>query len=309
MGVLALIWGGRGKRFFVPTYIVVYLAAYFALAGVGIAYANSADANSAAALHAQYDLLKEKLSHNLLHNLLKKPLYMESRASSGAVAGEIYGLINHPFGIVNAALNAPVNWCDILILHLNIKSCRAAAETQGSILKVHIGKKYDQPLDKSYRVNFAFHVAVKTLNYLQVSLNADKGPISTRNYRIMFEAVPLNDKQTFIHFSFSYAYGLTGRIAMQAYLNTIGRSKVGFTVIGQHADGQPIYIDGMRGLVERNAMRYYLAIEVFLSTLSVPPQKQLEKRLHDWFTAVEAYPRQLHELEQQKYLEMKLRSK
>jgi len=39
--------------------------------------------------------------------------------------------------------------------------------------------------------------------------------------------------------------------------------------------------------------------------LPAPPQAQLEKRLRDWFAAVERYPRQLHEMEQGEYLEMK----
>jgi len=63
----------------------------------------------------------------------------------------------------------------------------------------------------------------------------------------------------------------------------------------------------MRGVVERNTMRYYLAIEAFLGALSAPPQAQLEKRLHDWFAAVERYPRQLHEMDEGAYLDMKRR--
>ena len=63
----------------------------------------------------------------------------------------------------------------------------------------------------------------------------------------------------------------------------------------------------MRGLVERNTMRYYLAIEAFLDAVSSPPQARLEQRLHDWFAATERYPRQLHELDEGAYLEMKRR--
>jgi hypothetical protein len=50
-------------------------------------------------------------------------------------------------------------------------------------------------------------------------------------------------------------------IAMKTYLATLGSSKVGFTVTRRQSNGQPEYIRGMRGLVERNAMRYYLAID------------------------------------------------
>jgi hypothetical protein len=96
-----------------------------------------------------------------------------------------------------------------------------------------------------------------------------------------------------------------GSLAMQAYLATTGRDKVGFTVIGRRAGGEPMHIGGMRGVIERNSMRYYLAIEAFLGALSEPPQAQLDKRLRDWFAATERYPRQLHEIDQAEYLEMK----
>jgi hypothetical protein len=60
-------------------------------------------------------------------------------------------------------------------------------------------------------------------------------------------------------------------------------------------------------VVERNTMRYYLAIEAYLGALSAPPRARLEKRLHDWFAASERYPRQLHEMKRNDYLDMKRR--
>ena len=82
---------------------------------------------------------------------------------------------------------------------------------------------------------------------------------------------------------------------------------MGFTVTGTRNDGQVAYIDGLRGLIERNTMRYYLAIEAYFGALSVAPSAQLEKRLRDWYASAERYPRQLHEIAQQDYLEMKRR--
>jgi hypothetical protein len=92
---------------------------------------------------------------------------------------------------------------------------------------------------------------------------------------------------------------------MQAYLNTLGSDKVGFTVIDKLPDGKPLYVSGIRGALERNTMRYYLAISAYLGALSTPPQQQLEKRLRDWFASTERYPLQLHELELSEYLDMK----
>jgi hypothetical protein len=105
--------------------------------------------------------------------------------------------------------------------------------------------------------------------------------------------------------SYSYSFGIVAGFAMQAYLATSGRDKVGFTVVGTGADGGPRYIGGMRGVTERNTMRYYLAIDAFLGALSSPPGARLEKRLGDWFAGIERYPRQLHEIERTDYLVMK----
>jgi len=230
---------------------------------------------------------------------------MDSSEGPDGVTGEIFALVNYPFAIAGAALNKPSQWCDILILHLNTKYCRPSTDSQGTVLHVIIGRKYDQPVDEAYRVDFVYRVAARTANYLQVKLNADEGPLSTRNYRIVLEATPAEDGQTFIRLSYSYSYGMVGQLAMQVYLGTIGRNKVGFTVVGRESDSQPHAIGGMRGVVERNTMRYYLAIEAFLGALSAPPKARVEKSLRDWFAATESYPRQLHEMEQSEYLDMK----
>ena len=72
-------------------------------------------------------------------------------------------------------------------------------------------------------------------------------------------------------------------IAMKSYLATIGRDKVGFTTTNKAASPQPDYIQGVRGVVERNTMRYYLAIDAYLAALTVPPDSQPEKRFQLWF--------------------------
>ena len=92
---------------------------------------------------------------------------------------------------------------------------------------------------------------------------------------------------------------------MKAYLATLGSAKVGFSVAGRRPDGGTIMVDGVRGVAERNTMRYYLAVEAYLGSQSVPPTDQLEKRLHDWFAATERFTLQLHELNEDEYLAMK----
>lgn len=94
------------------------------------------------------------------------------------------------------------------------------------------------------------------------------------------------------------------RARHSAFLATIGSEKVGFTSVGTDEDGKPRFIGGVRALVERNTMRYYLAINSFLAAVTEPQSAQLDTRLQSWFSAVEQYP-QLHELDRSQYLTMK----
>lgn len=258
---------------------------------------------SALPLRAKY----MELSKQLRDNQYKRPLYVRSMESSHELKGEIYAVINYPFATVNPALNNPAHWCDVLILHLNVKYCHAASNKAGTILSVNLGRKYYQPLADTYRVEFNYRGVVATPDYFAVELNGENGPLSTHDYRIWIEATPVNDGRTFLHVTYSYAFDLAGYLAMQGYLATIGSDKVGFTITGKQPDDLPGYIQGVRGVVERNTMRYYLAIDAYLAALNTPRNAQFEKRLQHWYDATERYARQLHEVERDDYLEMKRR--
>ena len=261
---------------------------------VGMPMAHAQDTPDAQALKARYLALREQLANNPY----QRPLYIESSETSDRLAGEIYALIEQPFAMVSPALLGIGHWCDILILHLNVKSCRSVDNT----LSLHIGRKFDQPLADTYQIDFLYRVVVDTPDYLQVMLNAEQGPLGTSNYRVKLEAVKLDSQRNFLHFSYSYDYGIAARMAMQSYLATIGRNKVGFSIVGRQDNGQPDYAGGMRAIVERNTMRYFLAIEAYLGA---PAPQQLEKRLSDWYAGIERYPLQLKNIERNEYLEMK----
>jgi hypothetical protein len=173
-------------------------------------------------------------------------------------------------------------------------------------LTVIVGTKHDQALEDGYPLAFSYTVAVANVDYVRIVLNADVGPLGTRDYSIVFEATPVAARRSFIHLSYSYAYGIAARVALNAYLATAGRNKVGFTVLGRRG-GHPAYIRGLRGLVERNAMRYYLAIETYIGTIDTPESERMETRLRNWYDATENYAVQLHELERDEYLNMKRR--
>jgi hypothetical protein len=77
-------------------------------------------------------------------------------------------------------------------------------------------------------------------DYYAMHTAAQSGPLGTSNYRILVEAVPAEGGgKTFMHLTYSYSYGLAGKLAMQAYLGTSGRGKVGFTITGNGAEVSP----------------------------------------------------------------------
>lgn len=247
------------------------------------------------------------LQDRLANNAFQRTLTLDSSETADSVSGDIHAQVDTPYPALAAALHSPAQWCDLLILHLNIKYCRPATTGREAQLDVSIGKKYDQPLDEAYRVNFSFRVTADDPGYLQVRLDADAGPLGTRDYRIVLEAIPLAAGRSFLRLSYTYGYGTAGRLAMAIYLGTAGRDKLGFSITGTTADGRPHYVGGARGVAERNTMRYFLAIEAYLGALAAPPAGRLDKSLRDWHAATERYPRQLHELELDAYLAMKHR--
>lgn len=267
----------------------------------GLGFASVPDTYSATSLHAKYASLEARLQHNPF----RRTLALDSSESPNDLKGDIYALVDFPFSTVSAALNGAEDWCGVLILHLNTKYCHATTDEPHSVLTVYIGKKTPQPIKDAYPIEFSYRSVAATEKYLEIQLDAQEGPLSTRNYHIQLQAVPVGNDRTFLHLTYSYAYGLAGRLAMKAYLATIGSGKVGFTTIGTLPNGQPKYIGGMRGLAERNTMRYYLAIDAYLGALATPPRLQLQQRLHSWFTATEQYPRQLREVNRTAYIDMK----
>ena len=258
---------------------------------------------AAAPLRAQYAALSERLEHSPF----QQHLYLESVESSRALQGDVYALLDYPFATVSEAFASPAHWCDALILHLNVKYCHAITRDKGTTLSVAIGRKYDQPLADTFRAEFAFSATASTSNYMEIDLDASRGPLGTSNYRIALEAVGLADGRAFLHIRYSYSYGLLGRLAMKYYLATSGRGKVGFTRIDGQTDGPPRYIGGVRGAVERNAMRYYLAIDAYLNAFATPAPQRFEQSLERWFAATERYALQLHEVDRNTYFAMKRR--
>jgi hypothetical protein len=259
------------------------------LAGLGtaclVALAPMAAHADAASLQARYGELKDELRNNNYG----RPMHIDSAEGSNSLQGDVYAVLNHPFEKVKDALQDPNGWCDIMLLPFNTKACQA----NGNRLSVRIGRKWNSPVDQAYRIDFGFNAVTASSNYLETRLNAAQGPVGTRDYRINVEAVPIDGGRTFMHMSYAYGYGGAGKFAMQAYMSTAGASKEGFTS------------NGVRGAIERNAMRYYLAIDAYLDTIDVPVAQRVDRRIEKWFASTERYPKQLREMDRGTYVQMK----
>lgn len=255
------------------------------------------------ALQERYDSLRPQLDKTAFG----RPLLLESRQVDSGVQGDLYARLDQPFESLRGALSKPENWCAVFILHLNNKYCGLAPANGRPQLVLKVGRKEFQDLSSAHTLRLSFELAASSADYFEARMSAPDGPMSTRDYRIVMSAIPIGPNQTFMHLRYSYSYGRMGKIAMDAYLSTAGRDKFGFTRSGVDSEGKPEYVKGYRGVIERNAMRYYLAIDAFLAAQAQPPEKRSERALTRWFDGTEQYAPQLHEIDRAEYLDMKRR--
>lgn len=269
------------------------------VAGLGLTMAAAAEppASDAAGLQRKYADQRERLERSPFG----RPLHLDSRERDGLLRGDVHALVRHAFPRVRDSLGEARAWCGVLTLPFNVQKC----ETRGDAISVYIGRKPDSPIEEATRLNLRFSVLDRRDDLLRVQLAASSGPAGTRDYRIVFEAVPIAAGGTFVHLGYGYGQGALSRLAIRTYLATSGADKVGFSVEGRDAEGNPRLIGGMRGILERNTMRYFLAVDAFLDALDAPAASRHRARLQKWFTAVDRYPRQLREMSLERYLALK----
>ena len=262
--------------------------------------ANATRPDPAAALRARYVALRQQLENSAI----QRGLHVESNESASTPRGDAYAVIDYPFATVAAAFANPANWCETMILHLNVQYCRANTSDGQPRLSAAVGKNTNQPLDDTHRINFIYKVTASTADFLGVELAAEEGPLGTSDYRIALELIPLPDQRAFMHIQYSYTQGAMARYASGVYFSTKGRDKVGFTLVQDEGDA-PRLVRGTRGALERNTMRYYLAFEAYLRSLSSPAPQRFEQSLEIWFADTERFARQLREVKHDDYIAMK----
>jgi hypothetical protein len=269
-----------------------------ALLCVSHASAEAPASDAGAALRARYATLGDALEHSAI----QPGLHVESVESTRAPRGDAYAILQFPFVAVAAAFAKPATWCESLILHLNVQYCRASLG--GGQLAAAVGKKTNQPLEDTHRINFQYQVTTSSADFMRVELAAKEGPLGTGNYLIALELIALDDQRSFMHIQYSYTQGYLARAATSVYFATRGRDKVGFTLIDD-GDDPPHLVRGIRGALERNTIRYYLAFDAYLHTLASPAPQRFEASIERWFVHTERFARQLREVTHEDYIAMK----
>lgn len=231
-----------------------------------------------------------------------RPLFLESFEKDGRLHVDVYGIFDYPFGTIAEELDVPANWCDIAPLHPNVKACTYRELDGKWLLTLYLGRKDNQSLEDAHQIVCRYRNLQRQQGYLDVLLHADQGPYGTTNHSMRFEALSLDDGRTFVHASYAFSDSAALRLAAKIYFATLGWNKVGFTVTGIDTKGAPVYIGGPRGAVERNAARYYFAIQSFMNTLRYPEAVRFKMMAIDWYNLTIPHKKQLFDLDRKDYL-------
>jgi hypothetical protein len=254
------------------------------------------------------DILLDTYHRNMARlerNSFGLPLFLESFERDDKVHVDAYGIFDYTFSSVVNVLKVPANWCDIVSLHPNVKACTYRELPGAWLLTFYIGRRFYQPPEDALQVIYHYRNVDQQQRYLDIILSADAGPFGTKDHRMRFEALPLDGGRTFVHVSYAYSDSVALRLAGKVYFATLGRGKAGFTVTGTDRNGNPIYIGGPRGAIERNVVRYYFAIQSFMNTLRCAEESRLSMRAIKWYDLTIRYRKQLFDLDKKDYLTFK----
>ncbi|MEI8190499.1 MAG: hypothetical protein WCI75_12355, partial [candidate division NC10 bacterium] len=234
------------------------------------------------------------------------PLQVRSEERETLVSAEIHGIIGHPFRALAATFTDPGGWCNFLVLNPNIKTCTFRREAQETLLTLYIGSKSYRAPESATEQVYRFLVRARHPEYAAISLTAPRGLLGTTAHRFEFEAGSVAGK-TVVTLSSSFEPSMLSKLLTGIYLSTLGRDRIGFSREATEAGVPAGYVRGVKGMIERNVMRYYLALKAFLDTSDQPADRQFEARASLAYDLMDLYPAQLRQMEKAEYLEIKSR--
>ena len=245
-------------------------------------------------LRAKYAALEPQLRNSQFQG----PLYLDSVETRAAARATSMAWSSIPSPASSAALAKPANWCDILILHLNIKYCRGNAGPGYPAGGAGRAAKYDQPVTEASLLAFAWRAVAATP---RVPGRRARRPRAARSERATIGSCWRRCRSRAAAPSSTWAMrsatAALGQLAMSTYLATIGRDKVGFTPAARPIGGSRATSAEPGAWPSATPCATTWRSTPSWRALSAPPAEQLENAgWRHWFAATEKYPAQLHEM-------------
>ena len=240
------------------------------------------------------------------HGPFGLPLKVYSEEHENRVSAEIRGIIDQPFPVLAGLLTHPASWCEFVPLTPNVKACTFQGDGQEAVLTLYVGWRGYRSPEAASPQSYGFVVRARRPEYAAISVSAAEGLLGTKAHRFEVEAASVAGKTVFVMRS-SYEPSALSRMITSVYLATWGRDRIGFSRVQDGADSG--YVRGIQGMIERNAMRYYLALKAFLDTQDLPANRQFEARISTAYDLMDLYPAQLRLMEKAEYVDIKRRER
>ena len=252
--------------------------------------------------------LYRSLQPRLAQSPFQRELALDSTEASERLSGDIYATLDAPLANLELVNRSPLRWCEILLLLSNTKSCVVGRQDEAPSLQMRMGTKGPQALATTTPMNFKFETSAPQATVLETHLSSNSGPMGTKDGKLRVQAIAVGPNKSFIHLHYSYSSSLAGRLATGVYLQTLGRGKVGFSKEQAEASrpADAHWVGGVRGIIERNTMRYFMGLSCALQFAGTEaPAQRFAQMAPCWYDDTERYPQQLHEMGRSEYLEMK----
>lgn len=243
-------------------------------------------------IHKYHEIQKE-----LEKNSGPTSFNIESSANKTASLVDLYGIIKYPFEMVQSELLVPANWCDIVVSHFKVKACTYNKMNDKWLLNIYNVNKSSESLENAYDMEFVYRTSEQPA-YFDIGFIAHKGPSYTKDHEFELEAIPLGKNITFVHCRYSFSYNALAYFRIKLFVG----STIGFSIIGTDSAGNPVYVNGLRGSVERDVVYYYMAILAYLDTLQTPSDQRFERRISAWYDLTAHFKKQLFEMKREEYL-------
>lgn len=238
------------------------------------------------------------LRQSIEHALIKQPfpIQVESEASDESSRVAISAVIPVSFAELSDFYRDDQRWCRGFFANVYVKACYKKPQ---QVRLFYDNNDEYHALDDAFRFDYKVENQSLDASHLLISLISKDGPLGTHDYLLQLEAEPYAESKSIIRLVYKNSYGFVARSALYIYLKTLGSDKIGFS---HDADGKPI--QGIRGILERNAMRYVLSLSAYF--MNRQPGKPLQTTLKNWHDYASLFQKQLQEIPWADYRQLKL---